>query len=181
MKHGKSVAIVGVGGIFPMSPTLERFWENITTKVNTSRQPPPGRWLLEPDEVFAPTVGAPDKVYSKQGCFIDDELLAASPAGLDLDPAFLAGLDPLFRLLLLAGSRAFADARTEQLNRERVGVILGHLALPSEKSSAMGRELLGRTFAEQLLGQAVPAEEAATAPLNRYVAGLPAGLLAKAL
>jgi hypothetical protein len=27
MKHGKSVAIVGVGGIFPMSPTLDRFWE----------------------------------------------------------------------------------------------------------------------------------------------------------
>ncbi len=40
MKHGKSVAIVGVGGIFPMSPTLDRFWETITGNVDTSRQPP---------------------------------------------------------------------------------------------------------------------------------------------
>ena len=48
MKHGQSVAIVGVGGIFPMSPTLDRFWETISGNVDTSRQPPQGRWLLDP-------------------------------------------------------------------------------------------------------------------------------------
>ena len=71
MKHGKSVAIVGVGGIFPASPTLASFWENITANVTASRLPPAGRWLLEPEEVYAPTRGTADKVYAQKGCFIE--------------------------------------------------------------------------------------------------------------
>ncbi|MGK2951681.1 MAG: beta-ketoacyl synthase N-terminal-like domain-containing protein, partial [Thiobacillus sp.] len=181
MKHGKSVAIVGVGGVFPMSPTLERFWETITGNVDTSRQPPPGRWLLDPDEAFDPAVGTPDKIYSKKGCFIDDEIDPSSIEGLDIDADFLAGLDPMFRLLLRTGHQAFRDGRIGQLNRERVGVIVGNLALPSESSSTMARDYLGRTFEEKLLGPEHTSKLPSVAPLNRYVAGLPAGLLAKAL
>uniref|UniRef100_UPI003D81A638 beta-ketoacyl synthase N-terminal-like domain-containing protein n=1 Tax=Trichloromonas sp. TaxID=3069249 RepID=UPI003D81A638 len=180
MKHGKSVAIVGVGGIFPMSPTLDLFWNTITGNVNTSRRPPEGRWLLEPDDVYDPKVGAADKVYSKQGCYIDDDAVL-SLAGLDIDPDFVSTLDPMFRLLLHAGRQAFNDGSTRNLDRSRVGVIIGNLALPSEYSSAMARDTLGRTFEEELLGRSEPSPESDIAPLNRYVAGLPAGLLARSL
>ena len=71
MKHGRSVAIVGVGGIFPQSPTLDSFWTNITGNITAARRPPQGRWLLEPEEVFAPGVGLADKVYAQNGCFVD--------------------------------------------------------------------------------------------------------------
>ena len=181
MKHGKSVAIVGVGGIFPMSPTLDRFWETITGNVDTSRQPPQGRWLLEPDEAFDPAIGAPDKIYSKKACFIDDESDTSSIAGLDIDADFLSGLDPMYRLLLRTGHQAFSDGRIDQVDRQKVGVIIGNLALPSEYSSTMAREYLGRTFAEKVLGEDVQPDLSSVDPLNRYVAGLPAGLLAKAL
>ncbi|MEJ2471325.1 MAG: beta-ketoacyl synthase N-terminal-like domain-containing protein [Desulfuromonadales bacterium] len=181
MKHGQSVAIVGVGGVFPMSPTLDRFWQTIVGNVDTSRQPPQGRWLLEPDEVYHPEVGRADRVYSKKGCFIDDEADPTVVEGLDISADFLAGLDPMFRLLLRAGNQAFQDGRIDQLDRARAGVIIGNLALPSEYSSAMARELLGRTFAEKLLGADDAPDFPAVAPLNRYVAGLPAGILAKAL
>jgi len=181
MKHGQSVAIVGVGGIFPMSPTLDRFWETITGNVDTSRPPPQGRWLLSPEEAFDASIGTPDKVYSKKGCFIDDEVDPSCIDGLDVDPAFLRGLDPMFRLLLRTGQQAFSDGRIDQLDRSRVGVIIGNLALPSEKASAMARDYLGRTFEEKLLGKASRSELPGADPLNRYVAGLPAGLLARAL
>ncbi len=181
MKHGKSVAIVGVGGIFPMSPTLDRFWETITGNVDTSRQPPQGRWLLDPDEVFDPEIGAPDKVYSKKACFIDDESNTSSIAGLDIDADFLSGLDPMYRLLLRTGHQAFSDGRIDELDRERIGVIIGNLALPSEHSSTIARDYLGRTFTEKLLDMADHPELPTVDPINRYVAGLPAGLLAKAL
>ncbi len=181
MKHGQSVAIVGVGGIFPMSPTLDRFWETITANVDTSRPPPPGRWLLDAEEAFDPTVGAPDRVYSKQGCFIDDEADPSIIEGLDLDADFLRRLDPMFRLLLRTGHQAFNDARIDQLDRGRVGIIIGNLALPSEHSSTLARDFLGQTFEEQLLGDQCPSTRASVDPLNRYVAGLPAGLLARAL
>ncbi len=181
MKHGQSVAIVGVGGIFPMSPTLDRFWETISGNVDTSRQPPQGRWLLDPEEAYEPAIGAADKIYSKKGCYINDESDPSVIAGLDIAPDFLASLDPMFRLLLRAGHQAFRDGRIDQLDRQRVGIIIGNLALPSEHSSTMARDLLGRTFEEKLLGAEVQSELPSVAPLNRYVAGLPAGLLAKAL
>ncbi|SHJ70966.1 PfaB family protein [Malonomonas rubra DSM 5091] len=181
MKHGKSVAIVGVGGSFPQSPTLDQFWQNIVERVDTATEPPQGRWLLDVDEVYDPLVGAADKVYSKKACFLADEDDTRNIPGIDIDADFLAGLDPMFRLLLRTGSQAFADAKTDKLDRSRTGIIIGNLALPSEKSSAMAREYLGRTFAEKLLGKSVDSIEGPINPLNRYVAGLPAGMLAKAL
>jgi len=33
MVSENSVAIIGVGGIFPESPTLGRFWDNIAAKI----------------------------------------------------------------------------------------------------------------------------------------------------
>jgi acyl transferase domain-containing protein len=79
----ESVSIVGVGGLFPMSPTPNHFWDNINANLDTSRRPPEGRWLLEPDEVFDPGIGVPDRVYSKKGCFIDDDTEALSLEGLN--------------------------------------------------------------------------------------------------
>ncbi len=179
MNHGKSVAIVGVGGLFPGSPTLDRFWENILGNVNTAGRPPKGRWLLDPETVFDPTVGVADKVYSQKACFIDAALQDLSLDGLAIEAAFLRRLDPLFHLLLHAGRQAFLDGVTASLDRSRIGVILGNLALPSETSSALARDWLGRTFAEKLLGLA--GEGAGVDPRSGQVAGLPAGVLARSL
>ena len=74
--------------------------------------------------------GYRDKIYSKKACFIDDESNTSSIAGLDIDADFLSGLDPMYRLLLRTGHQAFSDGRIDQLDRERVGVIIGNLALP---------------------------------------------------
>jgi acyl transferase domain-containing protein/3-hydroxymyristoyl/3-hydroxydecanoyl-(acyl carrier protein) dehydratase len=181
MNYGKSVAIVGVGGLFPGAPTLADFWDNILGNVSSARRPPKGRWLLEPEDLFEATVGAADKVYSLQACFIEQDLKALPLDGLAIDPHFLRGLDPLFHLLLHAGSQAFRDGNTEPLDRRRIGVIIGNLALPSEASSALARDWLGRTFAEQLLGRSEPGAAADLDARNGQVAGLPAGLLARSL
>ncbi|HKL24667.1 MAG TPA: beta-ketoacyl synthase N-terminal-like domain-containing protein [Desulfuromonadales bacterium] len=179
MKHGKSVAIVGVGGIFPQSPTLQRFWANICEKVNTARRPPQGRWLLSADAVYDPRVGAADRVYSDRACFVEQSLADLCLDDLDISADFLADLDPMFYLMLHAGRQAYLDGGAPA--GERVGTILGNLCLPSEKSSALARAYLGATFAEQALGRDLDGGEASPDPVNRYVAGLPAGILAKSL
>ncbi len=171
------VAIVGVGGIFPQAPTLAHFWANVRHGRDAAHDVPPGRWLLDPDDVIAAGV-QPDRCYSRRGCFIEDFHL--DPAGLDLDPDLLARLDPMYHLALHAGRQAWQDAVTEPLDRRRVGVVLGNIVLPTEKASALARDILGRTFAEKILGQPVVAG-LTTEPLNRYVAGLPGGLLAQGL
>jgi acyl transferase domain-containing protein/3-hydroxymyristoyl/3-hydroxydecanoyl-(acyl carrier protein) dehydratase len=176
---GGSVAIVGIGTIFPDAPDPASFWDNIRHGRSAGREVPAGRWSLSPDAVFDPTVGAADRVYSRAGCFIDRLPPLEELAGLAIEPDLLAGLDPLFLLLLHAGNRAFNDGVTGPLDRSRVGVIIGNLALPTETSAALARQWLGQTFSEKLLGRAV--DTGKTLPLNRYVAGLPAGILAQAL
>ena len=175
-----SVAIVGIGGIFPDAPDLTQFWNNIRNAKSAAREVPDGRWQISADAAFDAEAGKADHVYSKRGCFIDAIPPLSELSDLCIDPASVSGLDPLFHLLLHAGKRAFDSAVTTPLDRSRIGVIIGNLALPSEKSAELSRALLGRTFEEKLLAH-VDGPMAATDPRNRYVAGLPAGLLAAAL
>src|SRR5438034_7217569 len=169
------IAVVGIGGIYPGSPTLDRFWENIRQGVDTARDVPAGRWLLDVADAYDPQVAKPDHVYSKRGCFIEDFKL--DTVGLDIEPSFLAGLDPVFHLALHAGRQAWRDAVTEHLDRRRVGVVIGNIVLPTEQASALARQYLGRTFAEKILGPGNAPAETEANPLNRYVAGLPGGML----
>ncbi|MCM0081525.1 type I polyketide synthase [Geomonas sp. Red32] len=178
-EQSPSVAIVGIGGIFPGAPDLTTFWENIRSAKSAAREVPEGRWQISADTAFDPEPGKPDHVYSRRGCFVEELPPLSELDGLFIDQPQISRLDPAFRLLLHAGKRAFGSAVTKPVDLSRVGVIIGNLALPSEKSAEITRALLGRTFEEKLIGKAI--ETAATEPLNRYVAGLPAGLLAAAL
>ena len=168
------IAIVGIGGLFAVA-TLDRFWANIRAATDTASEPPPGRWLLSAADVYDPQVGKPDGVYSLRGCFIDG--FSLDPHGFDLDSGLILRLDPLFQIALHVARQAFADAITRDLDRRRVGVILGNIALPTETASALAREILGRTFEEQV-GTDAPLS-VVTEPLNRHVVGLPAALLAR--
>src|ERR1700686_4286420 len=87
-----SVAIVGIGGIYPDAPDLGRFWDNIRLGRSAAREVPPGRWLLSADMVFDPEEGAPDRVYSRRGCFIDELPRLSSESGFAIDQELLAGL-----------------------------------------------------------------------------------------
>ena len=178
------VAIVGIGAVFPGAPDPERFWALLAGRTDATTEVPPGRWLLDPAVAFDPHVATPDRVYSTRGGFIEG--FRFDPEGLDLDPALAGRLDPMFHLALHAGRAAWRDARTDELDRSRVGVIFGNIVLPTETTSALTRETLGRTFAERVLGDRAAlvdptSDRPPTEPLNRFAAGLPAGLLARAL
>jgi acyl transferase domain-containing protein len=173
------VAIVGVSGIFSGAATLEQFWSNILHARDTSRDVPPGRWLLSPEDAYTPGIAVPDRLYSTRGYFLDE--LSLDLDGLDLDLDLARQLDPLFHLVLIAGRQAWHDARTESLDRRRVGVLFGNIVLPTEKTTALTEEILGTTIQELVTGRPVASSRPRTHPLNRHAAGLPAALLARAL
>ena len=196
MSSDAPIAVVGMGGIFPGAADLAAFWRNIAAKVDTVREVPAGRWVLNPRDALADGP-EPDKVYSLRACLVDDFTL--DPAGLDVDPHLLQRLDPLYHMVLHAGRAAFLDGMTAELNRDRVGVILAAIALPTDGSSAMTRDVFGRAFENALLDNGVSAgtqqrrlydtdqqvDPCHTGqhvhPLNGYVVSLPAALLAQAL
>ncbi|MEE8169193.1 MAG: beta-ketoacyl synthase N-terminal-like domain-containing protein, partial [Phycisphaerae bacterium] len=115
------IAVVGMAGLFPGASDLRAFWRNIERRHDAAREPPDGRWAIDPRRAWSPDV-APDRVYSMRACFVEEARLDA--AGLDLDAALLRCLDPVARMILHVGGQAFNDANTDGLDRDRVGVIL---------------------------------------------------------
>jgi 3-oxoacyl-(acyl-carrier-protein) synthase/3-hydroxymyristoyl/3-hydroxydecanoyl-(acyl carrier protein) dehydratase len=166
------IAVVGLGCVLPGANDPGTFWRNILAKRDFSRPVPPGRWILDPALALAAEPG-PDKVYSLHACFVEG--FALDPAGLDADPALLKQLDPAYQFALHAGRQALADGGAGRLDHSRTGVILAAIALPTDASSAITRELFGRTL------QGLPFGGLHTHPLNAQVTGLPASLLAAAL
>ena len=164
--YNDRIAIVGLGGLFPGARTLADFWENVSQAADTSREVPPSRWTIPPERAYHPQLGTPDHVCSLRGYFLDP--FEADLTGLDIDANLVEELDVLFHLALHAGGQAFRDAQMDSVDRQRVGVILGSIALPTDRVSELAREIIG--------GGPV-----STHPLNRHVTGLPAILLAKAL
>ncbi|HAM36607.1 MAG TPA: type I polyketide synthase [Elusimicrobia bacterium] len=179
MNNGALIAVVGMGGVFPDAPELDRFWDNIAHGRCACRDVPAGRWPLSPEEAFDPARPAPDKVYSLKACLVDGFKL--DPEGLELDPGFVGKLDTSCHLGLHAARNAWRDARTEGLDRGRVGVVIGNIVLPTDSASALARELLLPVLSEKLLGRRLSAEPGRTDPINRFAAGLPAGVIARAL
>jgi acyl transferase domain-containing protein len=146
------IAIVGVGGVFPGAMDLQEFWENILTARDCSREPPEGRWSLALEDVYDGIGPQADKVYSKRACFVDN--FKVDTKGLEIDADFLASLDPMFHLLLHAGNQAWRDAVTDNLDKQRVGIIIGNIALPTDASSTITDEILLPIFEKQLLQKA---------------------------
>jgi acyl transferase domain-containing protein/3-hydroxymyristoyl/3-hydroxydecanoyl-(acyl carrier protein) dehydratase len=168
----ENIAIVAFAGRFPgAGADLDRFWANVATAQDCSRDVPPGRWILPPPACTDQRIAHPDSVYTTRGYYLDD--FEPDLTGLDLDPHLIRQLDPLFQLVLDVGQRAWHAARMDAVKRDRVGVVLGNICLPTDRANDLCREILG--------GQLGLPSPGPVHPLNRYVAGLPAGLLARGL
>ncbi|MBW2464019.1 MAG: type I polyketide synthase, partial [Deltaproteobacteria bacterium] len=179
MTRSEPIAIVGLGGVFPSSRTLSDFWSHVASGRDTAKDTPPDRWSFAPERALDPRRPAPDRVYSTRACLVDDPgLLNGSLIdGLDIDADFAAKLDVMVQLALRAGRDAWFDAHMDRVDRSRTGVILGNIALPTESTSLMADWVLGRRFDRKLFAT----RDSAPAAINRFVTGLPAGILAKAL
>jgi polyketide-type polyunsaturated fatty acid synthase PfaA len=115
------IAIVGMACMFPHSPDLRRYWENIMRRVDCIREIPQERW--DSDRFFDEDRFARDKVYSKWGGFL--ESIRFDPMKWKIPPASLLSIDPIQLLSLEVASQAFEDAGYDQKEfpRERTGVI----------------------------------------------------------
>ena len=174
MASTERVAIVGLGGIFPGARDLDQFWSNIAAGIDSTIEVPEGRWRLPTESVFDPRVAQPDRVYATRGGFIEGFRL--DPTRHNVDPDLLDRLDPAFLLGIHAARQAWESAKTIDVDSSRVGVIIGHLILPTETASEIAQTVLGRTFEAALgvpLSDDIPIE-----PWNALPAGLPAHLIA---
>ncbi len=148
MNQHPPIAIVGMAGLFPGAADLAGFWQNIINRVSAVVEVRQMRWSVKPDSMYQPGIQA-DKAYSKRCCLIND--FEFDPTGIDLDPDLLAGLDPLYHIVLHCGREAIAGLGPTSLNRERTGVVLAAIALPTDATASVTSGILGSALLQNLI------------------------------
>ncbi|WP_141734574.1 beta-ketoacyl synthase N-terminal-like domain-containing protein [Oligoflexus tunisiensis] len=164
-----SIAIVSMGLRLPGARTAQEFWQHIVEGHDLVQPVAEGRWP-QPSPYFQQH--AQDRITHDRVYALDP--IAESSVGLEIDADLLQSLDPLFHIALGAGRDAFFGSRHQTLDRQRCGVILGNIALPTAGSAAMAASWL-----TERLG-ATPSTSGLHS-WNLSPAALPASVLARAL
>ena len=169
------IAAVGIGAVLPGCPDLEAFRLAIEHRTSMSEPVPPSRWAIQP-EVAPSAPAGPDQVLGRNACLVRDWSFDSD--GLSIASSLLEPLDTAVHFAIHAARGAWRDAVTDTIDPARVGVILGNIVLPTERASELCTDIL----APRILGRADSGRRRTElASINRYVAGMPAGLVAQAL
>lgn len=121
------IAIIGVSGSFPQSPSIDRLWKNLVEGNNCIEEVPADRWPVadhfHPDKETANKAG---KSYGKWGGFIED-FYHFDPLFFNISPLEAETMSPKERLFLQCAWHVLEDAgyTTQALSREAVGVFAG--------------------------------------------------------
>ena len=171
------IAIVSAGCVFAGSPNLESLWQLVASGQNASSEVPSGRWVLDPATLRADSMAQADKVHTTRGFFA--QIPERNPEKYPLPQEMLQKLDAGSLFGLEAAHQAL-KGKIEKLDRQRVGVILGHIALPTEGTCKLNLQVLGKVLSEAA-GLPVPEECLGVEPSwLSQPAALPANLIAKA-
>ncbi|MFO7750441.1 MAG: beta-ketoacyl synthase N-terminal-like domain-containing protein, partial [Desulfobacteraceae bacterium] len=125
MEKNNSVAIIGMGGIFPRANGLKQYWKLLFNGEDAiTAVPEKSHWSLK--DYFDRDPLAPDLTYCKRGGFIPE--IAFDPAKYGMPPNNLDATDTSQLLGLLVAEMALEDAGFSQektFNREKTNIILG--------------------------------------------------------
>ena len=165
------IAIIGQGCILPGALSPQQLWGAIESKRDILADAPDDYWGVPPQEVeTTPDEAAMDRTWSTRGGYVRGFDEVFDSRGFLIDSELIDGLDPLFQWTLESARQAWQDAgfAIDTHAHARAGVILGNLSYPTRSLS---------DFAESVWRGESDGPDA----MNRYMSGLPAHLIAKAL
>ena len=163
------IAIVGRAGLFPNSPTLDHFWENVVAQRDMTSDATTKRWRLNPESVLSSGTGSKNTVRTLRGGYIHDEPIF-NASGLNLTSTEVSTIDTIHRWVLHTATGALSDGAT--VDTSRTGLILGNLSFPTDSMSAL---------AEEMWFPGLPKGTRNVHPSHRFMSGRPALLAKKAL
>ena len=118
------IAIVGMASLMPDAKALDRYWSNITERVNSIVDVPASHWSVDDYYDADPTV--PDKTYCKRGAFLPE--IEFNPMEYGLPPNILEVTDAGQLLSLVVAKDVLEDAgifEDSGCDRDRIGCVLG--------------------------------------------------------
>jgi acyl transferase domain-containing protein len=106
LKQNDSVAIIGIGCLFPKADGPGAYWANICNKVDAITDIPPTHW--RPEDYLDRDPKAPDHIYTARGAFL--EPVPFPPLEFGITPNALEATDTTQLLGLTGHSTATASA-----------------------------------------------------------------------
>ena len=119
-----SIAIVGVGALYPGSAGAQSFWRNIVAGRDFMTEIPADHWLI--DDYYDPDPAKPGKIYAKRGAFLP--AVDFDPLEFGLPPHQLTTTDTAQLLALIVAQNLLEDAasvRGGKVDKRDISVILG--------------------------------------------------------
>jgi acyl transferase domain-containing protein/NAD(P)-dependent dehydrogenase (short-subunit alcohol dehydrogenase family) len=124
MSDRQSVAIIGMGCLFPKSQDLKQYWQLLYHGKDAITEIPESHW--SPTDYFDADPKSPDHVYCKRGGFLSP--VSFDPSEFGIPPSSLEATDTSQLLGLLAAKMALEDCgygEGQDFDRDRTSVILG--------------------------------------------------------
>ena len=163
------IAIVGRSGLFPNSPTLGHFWENIVEQRDMTSEATAERWRLDPNSILGSEGKSQNTVRTLRGGYVND-VPAFDLSRLQITNEEAATMDTIHRWVLQTAVGALADGAT--IKHSTTGLILGNLSFPTDSMSALS---------EEMWFPRLPKGSHRVHPSHRFMSGRPALFAKKAL
>ncbi len=165
-----SLAIIGIGCLFPKADNLDTYWANITNCVDAITGVPKTHWRAE--DYCVKESPAPESICASRGGFISP--VQFNPMEFGIPPNAIEAIDTSQLLALTVTQQALRDAGygpDRDFNRDRVSVILGvtgtlELVLPL--GARLGHPIWRKCLKESGVEDAV-AEDAVKRISDSYV------------
>ena len=118
----EDIAIVGIGGLFPGSPTIEDFWIHLKECNDPIGEIPPDRF--DWSQIYGDPRQNPNRGNSKWGGFLED-IAAFDPLFFGISPTEAELMDPQQRLFLQVVWKTIEDSGYRPSHFRNMGVFVG--------------------------------------------------------
>ncbi|MCP4745080.1 MAG: beta-ketoacyl synthase [Desulfobacteraceae bacterium] len=147
------IAVVAMSGVFPKAIGIDAFWNNIVQKVSAVADIPDNHWPGAVDWVYDPS-SALDKTYSRKACLVDGfsfDQLDFDQLNNNLKTMLPEKLDHLHKWVIFSAWDAFKKIYSDRYEKDRIGIIMASIALPTDATSSFSLSLFENANANNSL------------------------------
>ena len=178
------IAIIGQACVLPGALNPEELWGMALSGKDVLSRVPDGYWRTDPQLVMAEsTKDSQDRTWTDRGGYVQGFESVFDPEGFAISKDEILNFDPLVHWVLHTAREALHDAGYSRASRVRAGAILGNLSYPSHSLTKFSESILLDGLGEDFLGGKARELAGIQKPqaFNRFMSGLPAHILARAL